>query len=404
MVFCRLISLMLLLSVAVKGQNACIPITKSNNYYSASATKADEAEARANARSLLIEQISTTISSRTDLSTNEVDSKSLTTFTTLTKSISQLHISGIQYLTCAKDRRDGFTVMAYISKEDLQKSKDDVSRQVSEYLMLMEEKKTIGADYLPEAYTAFLHTFLTPYPITFSSGTTKISDARVYLETVLKSYLSKIKVTCTAVEENKEFPNQLVLALKAEGAEPSAMKFIFDNPEFNARCEIADMKGALNVLMDPVSVTHTFKGTLTLKPISVSSDLAEIDRVVTIHRDVDVSANMTPVIHFDFSIVDKGDDIQLIPETKHLSIRKFEWTSLKQFLSADQRPVISRKEVSQEITLILNGSQDLSITKNIDGTSSSFRTKVEEVNAIKTQEPVKEEVITNSVADKIQTR
>lgn len=402
MAFCRLSLLLLLLSAAAYGQNACIPITKSNDYYSASVTNPDEAEARVSARSLLIEQISTTISSRTDLATNEVDSKSLSSFSSLTKSVTQLHMTGIQYQVCSKDKRDGITVMAFISKADLLKSKDEVSRDVAEYMTLMDEKRESGADYLPEAYTAFLHTFLTPYPIEFSQGTTKTKNARVYLETLLKTYLSKIKLTSTGVEENKEFTDQLIIGLKAEGAEPSAMKFVFDNPEFNARCEIVDMKGGLNLLMDPVAPTQTFKGTLTLKPISVSSELAEIDRIVTIHRDVEVNVNMMSVISVDFSIVEKGDAIELLPAIKHLSIRKFEWTSLKQLLSVDQRPTIARTEVSKEITLTINGSRDLSITKNIDGDASSFRKKVEEVTTIKKDEkpvvaPVK---ITNATAEK----
>lgn len=411
MAFCRLSLLLLLLSVAAYGQNACIPITRSNDYYSASATNADEAEARANARSLLIEQISTTISSRTDLATNEVDSKSLSSFSSITRSVTQLHMTGVQYLVCSKDKRDGFTVMAFISKADLLKSRDDVSKEVAEYMTLMDEKRESGADYLPEAYTAFLHTFLTPYPIEFSQGTTKTKNARVYLETLLKTYLSKIKLTSTGVEENKEFPDQLIIGLKAEGAEPSAMKFVFDNPEFNARCEIVGMKGGLNLLMDPVAPTQTFKGTLILKPISVSSELAEIDRIVTIHRDVEVNANMMSVISVDFSIVEKGDAIELLPAIKHLSIRKFEWTSLKQLLSVDQRPTIARKEVSKEITLTINGSRDLSITKNIDGDASSFRKKVEEVSTIKTEDKTEETVkneklvitpvkITNATAEK----
>ncbi|MEJ0028922.1 MAG: hypothetical protein WDO15_00390 [Bacteroidota bacterium] len=367
MVFRQLIFLLLLLSTATYGQNTCIQITKSNDYYSASATNTDETEARTSARSLLIEQISTTVSSRTDLSTNETTSNYQSRYSNSISSVSQLYMSGIQYQVCARDKHTGITVMAYISKEDLLKSKEEISRKTGEYLELMEQKKLIGADFLPDAYAAYLHTFLTPYPIAYSSDVIKTNDVRTFLESFFTSILSKIKLTCTGVEENKEFQEQLVLNLKVEGIESQSMKFVFNCPEFNSRCEILNMTGGLNVLMNPSAPTQTFKGMLTIKPLTVSSDLLEIDRVATLEREFDVSANMMTTISVDFSIDDRGESLLLIPSIKHLSIRNFKWSSRGHLLSTSQRPVLSRKDIDNEITLTINDNPQLSITRGIDG-------------------------------------
>src|ERR1044071_9271331 len=106
----RLVLVLLIISAAAYGQPTCISITKSGDYYTASATSRDENEARTNARSLLIEQISAIISSRIDLSTTETIASYKTSYSTQTKSVSQLFMSGIKYLTCERDRRTGFMV------------------------------------------------------------------------------------------------------------------------------------------------------------------------------------------------------------------------------------------------------------------------------------------------------
>jgi predicted subunit of tRNA(5-methylaminomethyl-2-thiouridylate) methyltransferase len=358
-----LIVLTIGLSVNCYAQKNCDAILGSDQYYAASATGATENEARMNALSALVENISSVVSSTTTLITNE----DRQTFHNISKVTSVLYLNGVSYQICNKSKKDFITVVASISKKDLAESSADVAARVRQYLELMEQKEATKQDFLPEAYLAYLHTFLSPYAIEYHSGSRSVSNVRDYLESYFRTYLANINVLCTEVRENPDYPDQqLTLSLTLAGPNDTGMKFQIDLPEYGALGEFDRADTHMDIIMTPTGKRMRFAGTLTLTP-PVDAELKEISDRVHIRRDISFDADFSNVVTLDFTMLQRGNQYLLTPVIRHLTVRRYEWLSEGNLVSTEQMPRVTT--TMKEITLRINGSDDLMITEPLVGNS-----------------------------------
>lgn len=344
------------------AQKSCEALLGSEQYYSASATASTEKEARINALSSLVENISSIVSSTTNMTTKDDQQ----TYYNVSKTSSVLRLKGVSYQTCNKTKKGWTTVVASISKKDLEQSSVEVAARVRQYMELMEQKEATNEDFLPEAYTAYLHTFLSPYAIEYNSASRRIGNVRDYLASYFRAYLSNINVSFSGVRENPEYPDQqLTFSLALEGTKETRMRFQIDLPGYGARGNFDRMDNQMDVIMAPEGRRTKFTGTLTLTPPPVESELKDISDQVRISRDISFEADLSSVIALDFTTRRQGDEYLLTPVARHLSIRQFEWLSDGKVVSTEQMPHIPI--ALKEITLRVNGSNDLVITKPLDG-------------------------------------
>ncbi len=355
------LTLLVAITISAFAQN-CDEIRNSPNHYSALATGATEQEARINALSLLAENISSVVSSRTDMMTKDDGTPGLQKFYNYSKSTSVLQLKGVRYITCDRNKKNGITALAFISRKDLEQSAAEVSARVQQYLSLMEQKEAKGMDFLPEAYIAYLNTFMSPYAIEYKSDTRQVSNVRSYLESYLRTYLSNITVTCPAVAENPEYPDQqLTIALSLTGANNTRMGFAVEIPEYNAKGMLDGANGNIDIIMTPDSRSTKFNARLSLVPPPLETDLKDISERVGFSRDVTFDANMSRIIKLDFTSRNEGNYLVLTPAVGHLAIHRLEWFSEGTLLSTDQQPRIPAG--IKELTLRINGNDNLVVTK-----------------------------------------
>ena len=361
--------LLLLVTTRVVAQTDCNRIAQAGQYFYAKAAQANESEARQSALSLLIGQISAVVSSNTELVTRESAQSNDQVFYNFTKSVTRLHLQGIQYSVCPRAKRDGLVeVMAYISREDLKRSTEVVTAQVNQYLELMEQKRLIGIDYLAEAYAAYLYTFLSPYPIPYSLGDKKGGNVQGYLESMLRGYLSGISIRCKGVEENKDYPDaQLTVHLELPGMGETNMRLQLDCPDYNAKAFLDLQHTDLEVIMQPNSRVERFYGKVTLRPAQLAPELQEIAAQIVLSRDVSFDVPMGDVIRINFNIKEKEGNVSLVPDLRHISVRKFEWFIGDRLFSTAQQPTVSRSLVNGDIKLRINEQGELVCKKTLGG-------------------------------------
>jgi len=333
-----------------------------------------------NAQTFLVQQLSSLVTSRTDMTINADNNSSEQQFYNLSKTISNLRLDGLQFMTCKDEdvkkkknqgENDEVYAICYISKEDLNRSAGEVSKTVKQYLELYEQKKNLGLDGLSELYIAYLNTFFTPLTISHKFGSDSISNIRPYLETRLRNHLSELQMVCTKVEEHPQYPDeQLRLTLMVKGESSVGMVYFLDCPAINASAEISEITTQFNVLVQPSAPEESFSGTLTLGTIGLSEPLKSIADAVPISRQIEFTADMTSIISIDFAMDDKGDFWQMTPKFRHLSVNSFEWSSNSKRLSTEQMPKILKEDVGSDITLKLNRNESLAISKRTKASTS----------------------------------
>ena len=331
-----------------QAPRTCTEIQASADYYSARAQGKTEKEAQSNARSLLVQQLSSLVTSRTDMKISAGNENSEQQFYNLSKTISNLRLDGLKYKTCKAEEKkkkkkaeDVLTtsVVCYISKEDLSKSANEVRKTVTDYLQLFTQKQDLGLDGLSDLYIAYLYTYLTPLAIQHNFGTDTVQNVRPYLETRLRSHLSDIELVCTKVEEHPQYPDdQLRLTLKVKGESATDLTYTLDCTALNASTEISEGISQFDILMQPSTIVENFSGSLTMGAIALPEELKNIQEAVAVSRDIAFSADMASIISVDFSIIDKEEYWELVPETRHLSISAFEWSTNGKRISSEQRP------------------------------------------------------------------
>ncbi len=353
----------LAISTGSYAQKNCSDVMRSSLYFSASATADIEEDARINALSMLSENISSVVSSKTDVITKGERQ----TYSSVSKATSVLHLKGVSYVTCDKSKKNGVTVMAYVSKKDLESSSTEVASRVHQYLQLAEQKESQHVDFLPDLYTAYLHTYLTPYPIEYNSDTRHIGNVRNYLQSYLRTYLANINMTCTGVRENPDYPEQqLKMTLSLAGAEGTNMKFVIDLPEYGARGSVDRDNNTMDIIMSPDGKITRFNGKLTLAPPPVEAELVDISDHVQISREVSFEADMSGIIRLDFTSQVVGDRVWLTPVVRHIAVRQFEWLSGGRLLSIERTPRLNVSGL-KEITLRLNANDEFMVSKTMDG-------------------------------------
>lgn len=360
---------------AAQGLRTCGQVQASTEYYSAIAQGKTENEAQTNARSLLVQQLSTLVTSRTDMTINAGNENSEQQFFNLSKTISNLRLDGLKYMTCKDedgkrkkkdDAENDVSVICYISKQDLNKSADEVRKTVTDYLQLFTQKQDLGLDGLSDLYIAYLNTYLTPLAIPFKFGSDTVKNVRPYLETRLRSHLADIELVCTKVEEHPQYPEeQLRLTLKVKGGGSTGLIHTLDCTALNASTEISEGLSQFDILMQPSTTLESFTGRLTMGAVALPEALKNIQEAVAVSKDITFTADMSSIISIDFSIIDKGEYWELIPETRHLSISAFEWNTNGKRLSTEQLPKVPKDEMGSEITLQLNRNEKLSVSKPI---------------------------------------
>ena len=246
-------------SSEVSAQVNCLSITTSDEFFSATGQGQTEQEARSSATSSLISQISSYVTTRTDLTTSIENQVAQQTLVNLSTSSSQLRLDGLKYEICNSGKKSEkiISVVAYIKKEDLERSAEFVKNEVESYLSIISTKKALEIDYISDSYLAFLTTFYSPYPIPYQFGAEKIDNLKPYLERQIREYLNKVDLTCSGVEIDPLNPqDHLILYLNLKNSTDFNLNYDFEISSLNAKSQIDYNGGKVPIIFQPLASTE----------------------------------------------------------------------------------------------------------------------------------------------------
>ena len=378
-------------SLDAQNIRSCEQVESNPDFYSARGSGANEKEAQENAKTLLVQQFSSLVTSRTSMTTSAGNNSSEQQFQNNSKTVSNLRLAGLKFMNCNEgnsrkkaDDKDGtVSVVAYISRDDLNKSGLKVRENISQCLELYEQKKALGLEGLSELYQAYLHSFFTPLSVACKVGNDSVSNLQVYVESKLREHLASIKVQCTEAVPHPLYPDdQIRLTLKVKGAATSELTYSLNCQSINAQKQLGSGLTSFDILMLPNAPIEEFHCELVLGGISLTEELKSVSETALITWPVSFSANMRKIISIDFAAKKTGETVNLSPNIKHLSVRSFEWLLDGRKVGSEQNLSISQSEIaSHRVTLRLNNNDSLSVTK----TATELRIKNAEARS-----PVKE--------------
>jgi len=334
-----------------------------------------------------VEQTSTKkIESYGDKSNSQKTIDITTTNTSNIEIISNFKIEGVKYVNCKipksrnKNENNSIISIAYIDKEEFLKTTQRIKNTISEYIILFEEQKLYGINRLELSYFAYLYTFLSPYNLPGKIDGREVEDVRAVLYNKLNDHLTNLKINCQKAQRHQYYPDsQLSLELKVLGQD-NGLLYLLNCPSINASTQltkIGDEVNIFDIITTPSTASEEFKCEISISAASLPDGISEIAKNVKLSREIKFTANMRPVIGLDFSTVNEGPNVRLIPKIKHLSVRNMEWFINGVQISDQQLPLIPVTKINGPITLKINYDDSLSITKTI----ASVATHVKEDNS-----------------------
>ncbi|MFM9076586.1 MAG: hypothetical protein ACKORJ_13635 [Bacteroidota bacterium] len=187
---------------------------------------------------------------------------------------------------------------------------------------------------------------------------------------MLRTYLSKVQVTCSSATASSGNEGQVSLQLRVNGASDPQAKFMLEVPAWNASRELTSEGGPYDVVMQPASAVERFRGTLQLKPSQLSAELKELAAIIPISREVEFSADMRGAIGLNLEASDLGLDWMFRPRYRELSVRQVEWFVDGTLYNTQVQLRLPKAAVTREIMMRMNGQEALSVRRRVQSDGS----------------------------------
>ncbi len=361
-------ALISLMGIGQVEARSCDKIAGNPAYFSAMATSETEEAARLLAQDYLINQISTTVQTVSELTTTEISGEVTQDYTSTGTNVSSLRLKGLRHLVCSQNRRNNeVTVLVYISMEDMETSAQAVETQVREYFEMMAMKEMMGASTLADVYFAYLHTFLSPLPISLEHNGRTINDAKTYLELMLREHLNNVSFDFASITPgNGGMEEQYSVTANIPNADP-ILNYHLHIPSLNARAVFRGGNGVLHVFMRPSAPVETINGYLSFSAGRIPAEVQEVANLRVFSRSMSIDLDFSEVISVDFTTDVQADHVVAMPQLAHLSPRSFSWEMGNQRLSSDQILRVPLEDITGPIRLVINDNRALSVSKTIEG-------------------------------------
>jgi hypothetical protein len=346
---------------------SCEDILSNPRYFSAKASAETEEMALNIARDFLLNQISTNVQSASELRTKEISGEVSTDFQMVSSTSSTIRLKGLRHVVCQGSRRStDVTVVVYISQDDLERSAAEVQKQVQEYFNVMEYKSSLGIEFLPDVYTAYLNTFLSPIAISVDYNGREIRDAKSFLGIILREHLNSISLKVgSPIPGSAGLEEQYSLDMTVTDQPQSGFAYRFESPSLNAQSTLIGGRGIFQYIKRPADLRENIRGYLSFAPMNVSSELQDLLQAHPFSKEIVFEVDYSKLVSVDFTIEQKANNMVFTPVLKNISARAFEWQSGNRRLSNNQIFVISQEDVPDEITLVVNGLNELAVRKSV---------------------------------------
>lgn len=350
--------LLLIITLSYDGVSSpdCLSAYPESGYYRALASAETEEAARAEATRLLMTAFPSRISIRRQQRSVDLNGSVDQAFQTDTEILSQLRLMGLQYFKCPGKRRAGrVSVVAYISRQDLERSAEQTATKVREYTNLMSEQKE---NYYQHALLAYYHAHLSPHTISgVVDGNTR-SDVQAYLESVLREYLARLTVHCTGVSAQPGYEGQLNIHLGISGGAPG-LGLQVSIPAYSSGGRLTSSMGSIGAIVQPLHRSERIKAIIALEPLVLPEELIEVSAVARITREITLDVDFAAVIRIAINRTDNGFNWLYQFESTGIAIQQWEWFVNDQLRSVQPTITVSKSEDLKSIRLRLNGDDGL---------------------------------------------
>jgi len=303
---------------------------------------------------------------------------------------SSITLSGIEYMI--NENKDIYTAIAYISKENYQKSIDKISLEVIELIRLSEKQELEnGIDKaIQNYYIAYLKTFLCPEPIFYKSQIDNIvyRNIQPFLYSKIEAFLDEL----TIEPENPRIDasvGMVTIPIKVN-YHSKPVNDLLVNIRNEARQTIINGNAELFLYSLPSSaeVNHHIAIELKLDENYANNVIVDLSKTQRIIKQKNITIDFRDVIEINFNVEKQmSDALKFKPVYRNLSISDFFWDFGDNSTSHEQSPAhYYKNDEFYFVTLTLNQSQQLSVTKKVSANADIFPSK-NQIFANETQQP-----------------
>ena len=359
----------------VNAQVSIDEVKLSGDYRWGEAFSTERDEAIALARQDLIEGISVIITSSVEVQTEEMDENVTSEFQSNVRTQSQMVLQGLGYLD--EKRRDGsWRVVAFISNEDLEKSVEREQKRLSAKLIEAYSAEQNG-EY-NKALRLYFETFIESYNIppepilvdsSLFSGNINI---RQYTRDEIIEWLNSIELVATDVQSSSsETTTELYIEVKAtiENQPVSNIQISVNRPDYGQHLIL---NGFTQIFYDrkPESKSQRINFKITPNISILPANLRPFAEQVSPERVKPVTVDFGNVIEIDFKAIKLSDgSFRFSPRVMNVSVTQLEWNFGDGTTTTEVSPRHQfQNEDYQNVSLTLNRSENLSVSKEINRT------------------------------------
>lgn len=358
-------------------------IRSSDKYYTGQAESNQLEEAKAAAKTDLVNNIVSIVKNAFINEIVENDSALTKNSRTSSKSVSLVKLKNLKYLEVEPVNLK-FRIIAYIDKKDYYSAVNDIKTEIRESFKRVEqlEKEDGLIKTAPNYFLTYLKSFYCPEPIKCYSliEQDSILSLRNYIEEKISDYLSDIELSAEYPKVSKNIDEQFDVELKAfyKGKPVDKIHARFDLPD-NPNRKVNDGSSLLYLFNEPSFPNQKLMVSLSMFA-DKKGDLAELEKDFNIEYKKEIKLDFSKVISIDFNIDDKGGGLVYFqPDIKHLSISKIDWD----FGDNAQSNEVNTKHIYKNldtftVKMRVNSSEEMLITHKIKFDISSKKFVIDE--------------------------
>ncbi|MFH2032397.1 MAG: PKD domain-containing protein [Bacteroidota bacterium] len=345
-------------------------IKLSGDYFYGEGVSDSQHTAKSSARDDLVSKISVTVKSKTELYQEENDFGLQSDYNKSSKIFSILKLKGLQYLE--KFRNGKYQVIAYLSKEDYNRTMKEIADDVRDILTIAEnmERDDGAASAISFFYKAYLKTILSPNPINFKSqlSNSEYNNVKTFLETKIQTFQKKIDYKINALKVDPAAQDLITIDLQADFRyKPVENIEVRLNLPGNPAMQIKSGKASLFLYEQPSELLKDFE-IISQIYFNENSELMELHKEFPVEVRQTVQIDFTPIVKIDFTVKKNEQGmLEFIHKVNNLSVSRLEWEMGDNTFSNDQKVLHQyRKDGLYEVTLTVNGLKELKVKKQID--------------------------------------
>lgn len=345
-------------------------IRSSGNYFFGVGEAPSVDKAKQDAINDLVSQLHISIINSGEFNLNEEDGKVYEVFKNSIRRFTSIRLMGLRYIE--NEISDGeYRTIAYILRTEYQKTIENTVNDIVDHTRIAEmvEKDSDLTDAIQYYYHAYLKTFFSPKPISYTSVVNNISynNVKNYLESKIKLFLANVTIESGGIYCDPSAQEQINVPVYVlhKGKAVKNVFAKFDLPDNPVRL-VENGKSELFIIREVSQANENF--IVKIWPsFDGEQELEEADELFRIMENKNITLDFSKIIDLGFTYEFIGENVvKFIPKSNKISINKIYWDFGDGEYSEAYEPIHLYKKLNNyEVKLIINSNENLACSRSI---------------------------------------